>query len=75
MKRLAYFTHLQMISLFICLQQPSSNFDDSGFFSIQVIQKAVLLWGLELLPYNSDDVIAVESRRDPTYVHSQYKTR
>ena len=46
-------------------QQPSSNFDDSGYFSIQVIQKALSVWGLELTPYQSSDPIAVAARQNP----------
>jgi ataxin-3 len=30
------------------MQQPSSNMDDSGFFSVQVIAKALSMWNLEL---------------------------
>lgn len=37
------------------LRQPSGNMDDSGFFSIQVISKALQVWGLELVPYTSAD--------------------
>jgi Ataxin-3 len=36
------------------LNQGSSNFDDSGFFSIQVLQKALTAWNLELVPYSSE---------------------
>src|SRR5690349_4527660 len=38
----------------------SDNYDDSGFFSIQVIQDAVKIWGLEIVPLNS--VRAAEER-------------
>ncbi|XP_041353044.1 ataxin-3-like [Gigantopelta aegis] len=48
------------------IQQPSSNFDDSGFFSIQVIVEALRVWNLELLQYNSQNSIAEQSRQDPT---------
>ncbi|MBN3319949.1 ATX3 protein, partial [Atractosteus spatula] len=37
------------------LQQPSGNMDDSGFFSIQVISKALGVWGLELILFNSPE--------------------
>ncbi|RZC37275.1 Josephin domain containing protein [Asbolus verrucosus] len=37
------------------LKQPSGNMDDSGFFSIQVISKALQVWGLEIVPYTSAD--------------------
>ncbi|XP_046582284.1 ataxin-3-like [Haliotis rubra] len=51
------------------LEQPSTNFDDSGFFSIQVIQEALSVWGLDLVPYNSQDGIAIQARREP--IHEQ----
>jgi ataxin-3 len=44
----------------------SSNFDDSGFFSIQVIQKALSAWNLELIPYKSQNQIATHAQSDPT---------
>lgn len=37
------------------LKQPSGNMDDSGYFSIQVISKALQVWGLEIVPYTSAD--------------------
>lgn len=37
------------------LKQPSENMDDSGYFSIQVISKALQVWGLEIVPYSSAD--------------------
>nr|CAH7723557.1 unnamed protein product [Callosobruchus chinensis] len=37
------------------LQQPSGNMDDSGYFSVQVISSALQVWGLELVPYGSED--------------------
>lgn len=49
----------------ICVQQPSSNYDDSGFFSIQVLQKALNDWNLELVLYSSSCAIAQEAMRDP----------
>lgn len=51
-------------------QQGSSNFDDSGFFSIQVIDKAIQVWGLNLVQFNSQDPIAREARQSPMYVLS-----
>ncbi|XP_031563610.1 ataxin-3-like isoform X3 [Actinia tenebrosa] len=45
------------------LQQPSSNMDDSGFFSIQVICKALSVWGLELIPYSHPD--SQDARENP----------
>lgn len=48
------------------LEQPSSNYDDSGFFSIQVLQEALRVWGLELVPFNSQNPIAQRAQNDPT---------
>jgi len=48
------------------LDQPSSNMDDSGFFSVQVISKALEIWGLEMIPYGSTVSMAVEARAAPT---------
>lgn len=45
------------------MQQPSSNMDDTGYFSIQVICKALEVWNLEMLPYNSP--LAEEIRSNP----------
>ncbi|KAK3093807.1 hypothetical protein FSP39_020462 [Pinctada imbricata] len=47
------------------IQQASNNFDDSGFFSIQVIDKALQVWGLNLVQYNSQDLIAQTARQNP----------
>uniref|UniRef100_S4RHH9 ubiquitinyl hydrolase 1 n=1 Tax=Petromyzon marinus TaxID=7757 RepID=S4RHH9_PETMA len=35
------------------MEQPSGNMDDSGFFSIQVINSALGVWGLEMAPVNA----------------------
>ncbi|XP_013089684.1 ataxin-3-like [Biomphalaria glabrata] len=48
------------------IQEPSSNFDDSGFFSVQVITEALSVWGLDVVLFNSQDPVAVQARRDPT---------
>lgn len=48
------------------LAQPSSNMDDSGFFSVQVISKALEIWGLEMIPFGSTVSLAVEARAAPT---------
>lgn len=50
----------------ILSQEPSSNFDDSGYFSIQVLQKALEIWNLELVPFNSSDPISQQARSDPS---------
>jgi len=47
------------------LQQPSTNMDDSGFFSVQVISRALEVWGLQLLPLNSSDPLAVRAKQAP----------
>ncbi|CAB4006951.1 ataxin-3-like isoform X2 [Paramuricea clavata] len=38
------------------MNQPSSNMDDSGFFSIQVICRALEVWNLTAIPYSSPNV-------------------
>ena len=79
------------------LDQPSSNMDDSGFFSgkpyfliysvdenttlldqiikviidvlpfaVQVISKALEIWGLEMIPFGSAVSLAVDARTAPT---------
>lgn len=40
--------------------------DDTGFFSVQVISKALALWNLDLIPFNSTDRISSEIRENPT---------
>ncbi|KAL3873803.1 hypothetical protein ACJMK2_036888, partial [Sinanodonta woodiana] len=57
---------LQSVAYRRFLEQPSSNYDDSGFFSVQVIDKAVSVWALELVPYNSKNPVAIYARQDPT---------
>ena len=52
------------------LQQPSGNLDDTGFFSVQVISRALALWNLELIPLYSSDDEARRSRDDPTLVRA-----
>lgn len=52
------------------LQQPSNNYDDSGFFSVQVIDKALHNMGLELVSYTSKNPIAQQARGDPTQMKS-----
>ena len=47
------------------LEQPSTNMDDSGFFSVQVISRALSVWGLELLQLNSSDTVATRLRASP----------
>lgn len=47
------------------LSQGSSNYDDSGFFSIQVLQKAVFTFSLDLVPFSSQNPLAIQARKDP----------
>jgi len=44
------------------IQQSSNNMDDSGFFSVQVISRALAVWDLELVPFNSDNPAAVRAK-------------
>jgi len=47
------------------LEQPSTNMDDSGFFSVQVLTRALSVWGLDLLPLNSSNTVAVRAKNSP----------
>ena len=47
------------------LKQDSSNYDDSGFFSIQVLQKALESWNLELVPFQGQNELASQARKHP----------
>ena len=46
--------------------QESSNYDDTGYFSIQVLQTALKSWNLELIPYSSSQEVAQIARDMPT---------
>lgn len=48
------------------INNPSRNMDDTGFFSIEVIIKALKVWNLEVINYNSKNEIAAAARIDPT---------
>ncbi|XP_015429421.1 PREDICTED: ataxin-3-like isoform X2 [Dufourea novaeangliae] len=48
------------------LEQPSGNMDDSGYFSVQVISRALKVLELELVPYNSTESAALMARKDPS---------
>jgi len=52
------------------LEQPSSNMDDSGYFSVQVISSALQVWGLELVPYCSTDERAKSALENPSRMQS-----
>nr|CAD7399849.1 unnamed protein product [Timema poppensis] len=47
------------------IEQPSGNFDDSGYFSVQVISSALEVWNLELVPYSSTEPRALQAQRRP----------
>ncbi|KAI1287564.1 Ataxin-3 [Halotydeus destructor] len=47
------------------LAEGSSNMDDSGFFSVQVIARALKVWGLDLVPFKSQSSIAEAARLEP----------
>ncbi|GAB1601373.1 ataxin-3-like [Argonauta hians] len=47
------------------LEQPSSNMDERGYFSIQVITNALGVWNLDLIPFNSQHPKAKEARANP----------
>ncbi|TPX49238.1 hypothetical protein SeLEV6574_g01589 [Synchytrium endobioticum] len=44
------------------LGQESTNYDDSGFFSIQTIKQALSVWGLDLVPFTSPDAGHIRHR-------------
>jgi ataxin-3 len=46
-------------------QLESSNYDDTGYFSIQVIQHALKQWNLDLIPYKSQNELAKLAREYP----------
>lgn len=52
------------------LQQPSNNLDDTGYFSVQVISKALSLWGLDLVNYWSSEPEALSARADPSMMNA-----
>ncbi|KAJ3273397.1 Ataxin-3 [Terramyces sp. JEL0728] len=43
----------------------SNNYDDSGFFSVQVVARALQVFNLELLPFASSDPIAKQANTNP----------
>lgn len=49
------------------VNQPSENMDDTGYFSVQVISRALALWSLELTPRNSSDALAQLCRQNPAH--------
>lgn len=46
-------------------ENSSSNYDDSGFFSIQVVTKALQVWNLDLIPIRSSNEIAKDAKKHP----------
>lgn len=55
-----------LIRTVACFQQPSGNMDDSGYFSVQVISSALKVWGLELIPYNGTEPMALVAQNNPS---------
>ncbi|ODM90064.1 Ataxin-3, partial [Orchesella cincta] len=47
------------------IANPSSNFDDSGYFSVQVLSEALGNMNLELVSFQSDDSRAAKARNAP----------
>lgn len=56
----------EFLSANTSLIHESSNYDDSGFFSIQVIQKALSSFNLDLTQFTSASDLAKQARADPT---------
>lgn len=49
------------------VQAGSQNMDDSGYFSVQVLGEALMVWGLELVPFlRQSDPTATAAQQDPT---------
>lgn len=44
----------------------SRNMDDSGFFSVQVIARALRVWQLDLIPFLSKNPTSDAARKNPT---------
>lgn len=59
-----FFTNIFLFFFFLPIQSPSENVDDSGYFSLEVINAALVPWNLELVPYNSSDERAKKARED-----------
>ncbi|CAI9730130.1 ataxin-3-like [Octopus vulgaris] len=47
------------------LEQPSSNMDERGYFSIQVITNALGVWNLDIIPFSSQHPKAKEAQENP----------
>lgn len=47
-------------------RKSSNNFDDTGFFSLSVIEKSLEVFNLTLMPIGSADPLAVQARSDPS---------
>lgn len=52
------------------MEQPSGNLDDTGFFSVQVISRALTFWNLEMIPLHSSDEYAKQCRENLTQVRA-----
>ncbi|CAG7729965.1 unnamed protein product [Allacma fusca] len=47
------------------LNKPSDNFDDTGYFGVQVLAQALKNLGLDLVSFNSNDSRAARARTNP----------
>ena len=47
------------------LQKPSDNFDDTGYFGVQVLTQALKNLGLDLISANSNDPRAMSAKLNP----------
>jgi ataxin-3 len=48
----------------------SENMDDTGFFSIQVLQRALHVFDIDLIPYASQHPLAQQARADPQSIQA-----
>ena len=46
------------------LKDKNQNYDDSGYFSIQVMEQALMIWGIELVPFKSSLEFAQQIQQD-----------
>ncbi|EJD52776.1 Josephin-domain-containing protein [Auricularia subglabra TFB-10046 SS5] len=44
------------------VDRQSTNMDDTGFFSVQVLEEALKVWGLRLVRWRSEEMIAFQDR-------------
>ena len=65
---LFYSCDCSVLTMCVFMYQKPSNCDDSGFFSIQVLQQALTVWNIELRPITSPDAVCALARDDPRYL-------